>query len=74
MELDEDVRRELLTEEFIEADSDMEDMEDDDGEESDSGWKEEAYVPSDFESGDDDDGEDIEVRNWLLFRCFLFFY
>ncbi|KAL5277897.1 MAK16 family protein [Megaselia abdita] len=62
MEVDEDVRRELLTEEFVEADSDLEEDLDDDeeGEESDSGWKEEAYVPSDFES-DDDGGEDIEV-------------
>lgn len=58
MEVDEEVRRELLDEEFVEADSDEEDDAD-----SDSGEREEFEVDSDFTASDndnDDDANDIE--------------
>ncbi|XP_014102480.1 protein MAK16 homolog [Bactrocera oleae] len=56
MEVDEEVRRELLDEEFVEADSDDEDDAD-----SDSGEREEIEVDSDFTDSDsDDDAGDIE--------------
>lgn len=73
MEVDgeEEMQRDLLSEEFVEADTD--DDEDDDDEdadyESDSGKREEVEMGSDFgESDDDDDGDadDIEVEySWL---------
>lgn len=61
MEVDEEVRRELLDEEFVEADSDEEDDDDDDDADSDSGEREEIEVDSDFTASDsDDDADDIE--------------
>ncbi|XP_011202364.2 protein MAK16 homolog [Bactrocera dorsalis] len=60
MEVDEDVRRELLDEEFVEADSDEEDDDDEDAD-SDSGEREEIEVDSDFTDSDSDgDADDIE--------------
>ncbi|XP_018792864.1 PREDICTED: protein MAK16 homolog [Bactrocera latifrons] len=60
MEVDEEVRRELLDEEFVEADSDEEDDDDDDAD-SDSGEREEIEVDSDFtDSVSDGDADDIE--------------
>lgn len=60
MEVDEEVRRELLDEEFVEADSDEEDDDDDDAD-SDSGEREEIEVDSDFTDSDSDgDADDIE--------------
>uniref|UniRef100_A0A0A1XKW5 Protein MAK16 homolog n=1 Tax=Zeugodacus cucurbitae TaxID=28588 RepID=A0A0A1XKW5_ZEUCU len=61
MEVDEEVRRELLDEEFVEADSDEEDDDDDDDADSDSGEREEIEVDSDFTASDsDNDADDIE--------------
>ncbi|XP_036317994.1 protein MAK16 homolog [Rhagoletis pomonella] len=62
MEVDEEVRRELLDEEFVEADSDEEeDDEDEDDAGSDSGEREEIEKDSDFAASDSEgDGEDIE--------------
>ncbi|XP_067639900.1 protein MAK16 homolog [Eurosta solidaginis] len=57
MELDEEVRRELVDEEFVEADSADED------DDSDTGEREEIEVDSDFAASDSDDvnaGDDIE--------------
>ncbi|XP_039961899.1 protein MAK16 homolog [Bactrocera tryoni] len=60
MEVDEEVRRELLDEEFVEADSDEEDDDDEDAN-SDSGEREEIEVDSDFTDSDNDgDADDIE--------------
>uniref|UniRef100_A0A034VQV2 Protein MAK16 homolog n=2 Tax=Bactrocera dorsalis TaxID=27457 RepID=A0A034VQV2_BACDO len=60
MEVDEEVRRELLDEEFVEADSDEEDDDDEDAD-SDSGEREEIEVDSDFTNSDSDgDADDIE--------------
>ncbi|XP_050332428.1 protein MAK16 homolog [Bactrocera neohumeralis] len=60
MEVDEEVRRELLDEEFVEADSDEEDDDDEDAN-SDSGEREEIEVDSDFTDSDSDgDADDIE--------------
>ncbi|XP_046801772.1 protein MAK16 homolog isoform X1 [Lucilia cuprina] len=58
-----ELRRELLDEEFVEADSEEEiDDDDDDGASSDSGEREDVEVDSDFEVSDDEggDGSDIE--------------
>ncbi|XP_054729519.1 protein MAK16 homolog [Anastrepha obliqua] len=64
MEVDEEVRRELLDEEFVEADSDEADEgedEDEDEVDSDSGERQEIEVDSDFAASDsDDDADDIE--------------
>ncbi|XP_017484433.1 PREDICTED: protein MAK16 homolog [Rhagoletis zephyria] len=64
MEVDDEVRRELLDEEFVEADSDEEeDDADEDDAGSDSGEREEIEKDSDFAASDSEgDGEDIEVR------------
>ncbi|XP_075155366.1 protein MAK16 homolog [Haematobia irritans] len=68
-EMDSEVRKNLLDEEFVEADSEEEIDDDDDDDEysddedaiSESGEKEEVEVDSDFEDSDDDDvGSDIE--------------
>lgn len=68
LELDEDVRRALINEEFVEANSDdeVENVSDEDEEslDSGSGEREEISLPSDFESSDDENAEeDIEDTN-----------
>ncbi|XP_004523983.1 protein MAK16 homolog [Ceratitis capitata] len=62
MEVDEDVRRELLDEEFVEANSEDEEEDSNDEADSDSGDREEIEVDSDFAASDsdDDDADDIE--------------
>lgn len=73
LEVDPEVRRELLDEEFVEADSDEEMNEDDEDSDNDedmdseSGEREEIEMDSDFGSSDEEDGSDIEV-------CFFYVY
>ncbi|XP_061393798.1 protein MAK16 homolog [Musca vetustissima] len=61
-----ELRKDLLDEEFVEADSEEEvedsdeEYSDDEDALSDSGEKEEVEVDSDFEASDDEDGSDIE--------------
>lgn len=82
-EMDEEereLRKDLLDEEFVEADSEEEvDDDDQDDEEysddedalSDSGEKEDVEVDSDFENSDDDEGSDIEVSDLIETYTFM---
>ncbi|XP_037812532.1 protein MAK16 homolog [Lucilia sericata] len=59
-----ELRRELLDEEFVEADSEEEiDDDDDDGASSDSGEREDVEVDSDFEVSDDEDGDGSDIED-----------